>query len=75
VLDLNILNRIGPRAESLAPRRNNNVLDHIELWYQTSAAVGKVRAKRIRKRVLRVIKAVTGTNLVPDMALAIQKSS
>ncbi len=71
---LRILNRTGHRAESLAPCRNN-VRDHIDLWYQTSAPAGKVRAKKIMKRALQVIKAVTGTNLVPDVALAIQKSS
>lgn len=71
---LNILNRTGHRAESLAPRRNS-VRDHIELWYQISSPVGRVRAKKIMKRALQVIKAITGANLLPDVALAIQKSA
>jgi 2-polyprenyl-3-methyl-5-hydroxy-6-metoxy-1,4-benzoquinol methylase len=71
---LNILNRTGHGAESLAPRRNS-VRDHIELWYQTSAPVGKVRAKKIMKRALQAIKPITGGDLLPDVTLAIQKSA
>jgi hypothetical protein len=71
---VNTLNRTGHRAESLAPRRNG-LRDHIELWYQTSSPVGRVRAKRIMKRGLQAVKATTGATLVPTMALAIQKSA
>jgi 2-polyprenyl-3-methyl-5-hydroxy-6-metoxy-1,4-benzoquinol methylase len=49
--------------------------DSIDVWYLLSAQHGKTKAKSLMKRIYKAIKNVSNINLLPDLTLAIKKSS
>jgi len=56
----------------LAPR-GEGVRDRIDLWYSLLGRARHARAKERTRRALKVIKALTGRQLVPSLNLAILK--
>jgi 2-polyprenyl-3-methyl-5-hydroxy-6-metoxy-1,4-benzoquinol methylase len=69
-----IINRETRKAEFLDPK-HLGVTDQIALWYQLSSTstARKQLTKKLMMWGMRVIKAVTGTTMVPTLSLAIRK--
>ncbi len=69
---LKILNQDGREAQVLNPSRLG-VRDHIDLWYQFSRRLSRPMAKKCMMRGYRIMKAMTGVNMMPSVSLAICK--
>lgn len=69
---LQSLNRGGEVAELIEPSRNG-VRDRIELWRRLAGAKRMPLVKNLFAAGFRVVKAVSGVEIVPSLSLAIRK--
>ena len=70
---LQILSGAGAEKPMLLEPSREGLRDRIDLWH---AALGKIRyrrTKRLVKHLLKIIKALSGVTLVPNLSLVIQK--
>ena len=67
-----ILNRDGRQSEFLVPSQLG-VKDDIDLWYRRSSRVRGATVKKVMMTGFRMLKALTGATMLPELSLAIRK--
>jgi SAM-dependent methyltransferase len=70
-----IVHACGGRPILLAPRASAGIQDQIDLWYKASASARLATLKWCMWVFMKGVKAVTGAQVLPEVALAIQKES
>ncbi len=71
---LAILAATGQPAESLPPCRHG-IVDHLDLWYRSASCRHSGAGLRRRRRLLGLVRALTGATVVPNITLALRKVS
>jgi SAM-dependent methyltransferase len=70
-----IVHTCGGRPILIEPRISTGLRDRIDLWYQASAGSRLAVLKWWMRLFMKGVKAVTGAEVVPELALAIRKVS